>query len=74
MINYFIRFRCSKNSFLISADNIDIKDDGDVYFSLNGICISCIDIVDIDSIYHYLDNSFDNKVFDFENVPFPEVM
>lgn len=74
MINYFIKLRYIDKSFLISSDNIDIKSDHCIYFNLNGNCISVMDSNFIESIYHYENGNFANRVFDFENVPFPEVM
>lgn len=74
MTGYFIKLFSLKRSFLILCNYIVIKkSDNCIYFMFNDLCISVIDIKDIESIYHYKHENKE-KIFDFENVPFPEVI
>lgn len=74
MFNYFVKLRFVEQSFLLVSDNFDIKSDHCIYFNLNGLCISVMRTDYIEFIYHYENGNYVNKVYDFENVPFPEVM
>ena len=72
MINYFIRFCFFDHSILFMCNDIEISDRF-IYFKLNDVYISAIEITDIKYIYHFV-NDYNNRIYDFENVPFPEVM